>query len=68
LLVRLDDRLLNLDRPLEIVVNGRQVFRDIVPRTIDVLARTLAERGDPHSVFSAEVAVTCSIDATVGGS
>jgi hypothetical protein len=29
-----------------------------VPRTIGTLARSLAERGDPRSMVSAEVAVT----------
>ena len=59
LLVRLDDRLVNMNEAVEITINGQQVFHGIVPRTIEALARTLAERGDPNAVFSGEVTVTC---------
>ncbi len=56
-LVRLNDTMLSLDEPLTIAFNGRKVFEGKVVRTIQTLARTLAERGDPASVFSAEVTV-----------
>ena len=61
LLVRLDDRLVNLDQPVEIQLNGQLAFQGIVPRTIEVLARTLAERGDPDSIFSGEASVVSSV-------
>jgi hypothetical protein len=57
LIVRLDDRMLDLDKPVSIVGAGRTLWRGVAPRTVGVLARTLAERGDPAGVFAAEVEV-----------
>jgi len=58
LTVRLTDEMLDLDRPVRIEKDGRELFSGTVSRTIDVLARTLAERSDPAMVFSAEVSVS----------
>jgi hypothetical protein len=57
LLVRLDDRVLDLDRPVVVTHAGKALFTGTPPRTIAVMARTLAGRGDPGLVFDAEVAV-----------
>lgn len=57
LLVRLDDRATNLDKPVTVTHKGRTLFSGVAPRTIAVLARTLAGRGDPRLVFDAEVEV-----------
>jgi hypothetical protein len=56
--VRLDDRILDLDKPVTISANGEQAFQGIVPRTIATIAQTLSERGDPAGKFCGEVAVT----------
>ena len=56
--VRLDDRFINLDQPVTITANGKEVFSGKAPRTIARLAASLAARHDPHLMFSAEVAVT----------
>ncbi|RYD76270.1 MAG: hypothetical protein EOP84_17125 [Verrucomicrobiaceae bacterium] len=53
--VRLTDAMLDLDQPVIILQNGRQVFRSRATRTIASLWSTLAERGDPGLMFSAEV-------------
>lgn len=58
LVVRLDDRMLDLDRPVEVRHAGKVLFAGEVPRTVGVMARTLAGRGDPDLVFAAEVEVT----------
>ncbi len=58
LLVRLDDRMLDLDRPLEVKHAGKAIFADEVPRTVGVMVRTLAGRGDPALIFDAEVEVS----------
>jgi hypothetical protein len=58
LIVRLDDRLLDLDRPVKITVGGKTRFEGRVPRTIAGLAETLQGPGDPKLAFPAEVAVT----------
>jgi hypothetical protein len=39
------------------VVDGATAFEGVVPRTLGTAARTLAERGDPHGIFLAEVRV-----------
>jgi hypothetical protein len=57
LLIRLDDRAADLDKPVTVTHKGRTLFAGVAPRTVAVLARTLAGRGDPHLVFDAEVEV-----------
>jgi len=58
LIVRMNDRMLNLDENVIITSNAKQLFAGRVHRSIGTLAQTLAERGDPASVFSAQVVVT----------
>lgn len=57
-IVRLDDRLLDLDQPLKIQTGDQVRFHGKAPRTLGVIARTLAERNDPHAAFTAELTVT----------
>lgn len=56
--VHVDDRLIDLDRPISLVVNGRAAPPAQVNRTIATLAATLAQRGDPELSFSASLDVT----------
>ncbi len=55
--VRLDDRVADLDRPVRIVHDGKELYTGTPPRTAAVLAKTLTGRGDPQLMFSAEVTV-----------
>ncbi len=57
LFIRLNDEMLDLDQAVTVVANGETVYEGRATRTIDVLARTLAERGDPRLVFAAEVPI-----------
>lgn len=57
LLVRLDDRMLDLNRPVTVTHAGKTLYTGTPSRTIAVMARTLAGRGDPKLVFDAEVTV-----------
>lgn len=57
LLIRLDDRMADLDQPVKVTHAGKEVYAGVPPRTIGVMARTLVGRGDPRLVFDAEVAV-----------
>ena len=57
LTVRLSDAMLDLDRPITITSGGKTLFAGTVKRTAGVLAKTLAERGDPKGMFRAEVTV-----------
>ena len=58
LIVRLDDRMADLDKPVKVTHNGAVLFEGVAKRTAATLAKTLAGRGDPALVFSAEVTVT----------
>ncbi len=57
LTVRLHDRMLDMDQPVTIDLDGRRVFEGVVPRRIAAVHRTLAERGDPKSIYFGEVCV-----------
>ena len=56
--IRANDRMLNLDEPVTVTSQGKQVYQGRLVRSIGTLATTLAERGDPASIFSAEIVVT----------
>jgi hypothetical protein len=56
-LVRFDDRVADLDRPVRVVSDGKELYAGTPQRTAAVLAKTLTGRGDPRLMFSAEVAV-----------
>ena len=57
LLIRLDDRMADLDKPVTVTHRGRKLFEGTPARTIGVLVRTLVGRGDPKLMFDAEVPV-----------
>jgi hypothetical protein len=62
LLVRLDDRMIDGDRPVQIRFGDRVLYAGPVTRSIKSLARTLADRGDPELLFPCEI--TVAIPAT----
>lgn len=51
--LRLSDRLLNLDRAVRVLVNGREVHAGTVKRTARAIADSLRERFDPAAVATA---------------
>ena len=55
--IRLDDELCNLDGPVRVVRDGRELYRGRAARTIATLQRTLEERGDPTAMFSSEIVI-----------
>jgi hypothetical protein len=57
LLVRLDDRMVDLDRSVKVAFRGKTLFEGLVPRTVATLMHTLDHRGDPQLMFDAEVEV-----------
>ena len=57
LLIRLDDPMVDLDRPVKVDYQGKTLFEGLVPRTVATLMRTLDHRGDPKLIFDAEVEV-----------
>ncbi|MFI5380674.1 MAG: alpha/beta hydrolase [Tepidisphaerales bacterium] len=57
LLIRFDDRMMDLDKPIKVTAGERELFSGPAKRSIGMLARTLAEYGDPAAVSSAEVEI-----------
>lgn len=57
LIVRLDDRMLDLDTPVTVTWDGKELYRGTPSRTIGTMLKTLVGRGDPKLVFDAEVSV-----------
>ncbi|MBO4244924.1 MAG: hypothetical protein J5882_07730 [Bacteroidales bacterium] len=51
------DRMMNLDKPVVVNMCGKEVFRGMVSRSLDVYKRTLYERNDPEYAFSVEIKV-----------
>ncbi len=56
--IYLNDHMLDLDQPVTVILNGQQVFAARVPLKLDVMLKSLAERGDPRYLFPAEIAIT----------
>ena len=57
LTIRLDDSMLDLDKPIRIQSGKLKLHEAVVPRTLAALSTTLQERGDPNGVFTAEVSI-----------
>lgn len=55
--VRLDDSMVDFDKPIVVKQGDQTLFAGIVERTIATLAKTLAERGDPTGIYAAEIHV-----------
>jgi hypothetical protein len=56
-IIRVNDRMLDLDQPVTVTSQGKTLYKGRVERSIRVLAATLAERGDPASIFNGEIFV-----------
>ncbi len=55
MVLRLSDRLINLDRPITVTVNGVRAYRGRVVRTAGAIRRSLDERTDPASAATARL-------------
>lgn len=55
--LRLDDEMLDLEKSIRVTRGEKVLFEGTAPRTIAVLHRTLAERGDPSGMFSSEIII-----------
>ncbi len=53
--VRLSDALVDLDRPIRVLVNGREVFQGRVFRRAEVIRESLEERADPRTAATAKL-------------
>jgi len=52
-MLRLSDRLIDLDRPLRVIVNGKAAYSGKVARTARAVEQSLLERADPASAATA---------------
>ena len=55
--LRLSDALLDLDKPVRVLVAGREVFDGVVPRRAGVVVESLSERLDASAVATALLAL-----------
>ena len=55
--LRLNDALLDLDKEIVVQLNGKEVFRGVVKRSVAAMHRSLQERLDPTSVATVELVV-----------
>jgi hypothetical protein len=62
LLIRLDDRMADLDKPITVTHAGKELFAGTPARTVGVMVKTLVGRGDPKLMFDAEVRVALPAD------
>jgi hypothetical protein len=53
--IQLDDRMMDLDKPITVRWGDNKIFEGKTSRTIRVMAQTLNERGDPQGVFDSEI-------------
>ena len=55
--IRLDDSMMDLDQPVVVRHGERVLYQGKPKRRADVIERTLAERGDPRGIWTAEITV-----------
>ena len=57
LTILLNDEMVNLDKSVKVVMNGKTLFKGKVRRTMENLRKTLSERNDPSYVFPSAIDV-----------
>jgi len=56
--LRLSDKLLDLDKPIRVLVNDREIIKEQkCSRTLEAIRESLAERADPHSAATATLTI-----------
>lgn len=55
----LNDSMLDLDQPIQIIHNGKKLAPQNVTRNVEALSRTLALRGDPDYAFPVLIDIDC---------
>lgn len=65
LLIRLNDRMMNLDKPVTVLYAGKPVFTGKVNRTLRTLQQTIARRNDPGLAFPATIRLVQKADQAV---
>jgi len=55
LVIHLNDQLADLERPVTVRHNGKEVFSGMVKRTLTTMLETLGEQGDPNQYYTAKI-------------
>ena len=55
--IRLNDLMVDLDQPVVVKQNDKELYNGKINRNIATIYKTVVERGDPKSIFSAEIEV-----------
>ena len=55
--IYLNDAMLDLDKPVKVIRNGKQIVETKIVRRLSVMMKSLEERGDPIYMFPAEIKV-----------
>jgi pimeloyl-ACP methyl ester carboxylesterase len=61
LLIRLNDQMMDLDKPVVVQFKGKEIFRGKIKRNLNTIYNTIKERKDPGLIFAAELAITDGI-------
>lgn len=56
--ILLNDKLVNLDKPVSIFINGKQVVTKKIERNISTILYSIAVKGDPSQVYTAQISIT----------
>ena len=51
----INDKMMNLNKPITVRYNGKKIFKGKVVRTVANLSQTLSERGDLRYMFPAKI-------------
>ena len=57
LIIWLNDSMADLDKPVKVVMNGEEVFNDMVERNANTMRKNLIARGDPNYAFPAKIEI-----------
>ncbi len=57
LTIRLNDKMVNMDKPVTVTYEGNTLFKGLVPRLLNIQYQTLHERGDPELIFNGELKI-----------
>jgi hypothetical protein len=57
LLIRLNDAMMDLDKPVVVRFRGKEIFRGKVKRSLQTIHQTINQRKDPGLVFTTELAI-----------
>lgn len=57
LLIRLNDKMINLHQKVKVFYNGQLLYNAVPVRNVATVWKSLSERNDPEQVFSAEIEV-----------